>query len=59
MPTTKIRNVSGEERDVPTPEGGVVTVPANHQVELDSDHARSLLEQADNWEKVSPPKKDD
>ena len=59
MATQKIRNISGEDRSVPTPDGRVVEVPANHQAEFEADHAKSLLTQSDVWEKVTPGKKDE
>jgi len=61
MTTMKVRNISGSDRDVPTPDGQVVTVVANHQAEFDTDHAKGLLSQSDVWEKVSdaPKKKDE
>lgn len=57
MATQKIRNISGKDRQIPTPDGKVLDAPANHQVEVDADHARSLLQQKDNWEKVDSPRK--
>jgi hypothetical protein len=33
-------------------------VPANHQAEFEADHARSLLEQKDVWERVKDAPKD-
>lgn len=61
MATTKVRNISGGDRVVPTPDGGIVTVEANHQGEFESDFAKSLLQQSDVWEKVAdaPKKKDE
>lgn len=59
MATIKVRNISGEDREVPTPDGRVVLVPANHQAEFDTDHARALVNQSDVWERVKDaPKKD-
>lgn len=59
MATVKVRNISGDDRAVPTPDGRVVEVPANHQAEFETEHARSLLEQSDVWERVKDaPKKD-
>lgn len=52
MATIKVRNVSGTELLVPLPGGGDVTVPANHQHEFDAEHARALLDQPDNWQRV-------
>jgi hypothetical protein len=57
MATTRVRNISGVDRDVPTPHGRVVQVKKNHQAEFDTDFARSLLAQSDNWEKVPEPRK--
>ncbi len=53
MATTKVRNISGADRDVPTPEGQVVHVAANHQEEFDTAHAKGLLAQSDAWENVA------
>ena len=59
MATTKIRNVSGRDLQVPLPRGGYAVVPANHQHEFEAEHARSLLAQQDVWAKVESPAKKD
>ena len=53
MATQKIRNISGQDRAVPTPDGRVVEVPKGHQAEFDTEHARSLLQQSDVWSRVT------
>ena len=58
MASVKVRNISGVDLVVPTPDGGRVVVEANHQAEFDADHAKSLLAQSDVWEKVAPSKSD-
>lgn len=58
MATQKLRNISGKDRQIPTPDGQVLDAPANHQVEVDEALAKSLLQQSDNWERVTPPKQD-
>lgn len=62
MATTKIRYIGpSSATDVRLPDGREVRVQRNHQAEIETDVARSLLEQADNWERVkeSPAKKED
>lgn len=51
MATIRLKNVSGNDREVPTPDGRVVTVAANHSEEFETDHARDLLRQSDVWAK--------
>jgi hypothetical protein len=51
MATQRIKNISNTDREVPTPDGGYVIVPQGHSHEFDSEHAKSLLEQSDVWEK--------
>lgn len=58
MATTKVRNISGKDREVPLPDGQVLSAPVNHQVEVEADLAKSLLEQADNWERVKDAPKE-
>ena len=58
MATQKIRNISGVDLVVPLPDGGRVVVEANHQGEFEADHAKSLLQQSEIWEKVDKPKTD-
>lgn len=58
MAMQRIRNISGKDRSVPTPDGRVVDVPANHQAEFETEHARSLLAQSDVWERVKDAPRD-
>lgn len=51
MALVRVKNISGDDREVPTPDGRVVTVPANHSEEFEADHARGLLSQKDVWER--------
>lgn len=51
MATTRLKNISGIDRDVPTPDGGWVQVLAGHSAEFETNHARSLLQQKDVWER--------
>lgn len=51
MATMRVKNVSGSDREVPTPDGRVVTVAAGHSEEFDTDHARAMLQQPDVWAK--------
>lgn len=58
MAATKIRYIGpSRSTDIRLADGREVRVERNHQVEIDTDVARSLLEQADNWQKVTPKKK--
>jgi hypothetical protein len=59
MATVRIKNISGIDRDVPTPDGGWVQVPAGHSAEFDADHAKGLLQQKDAWDKYESEKKTD
>ena len=56
MATVKLRNISGTDREVPTPDGGYVVVQANHSHEFDAEHGRGLREQADVWAPVNTEK---
>lgn len=56
MATIRVKNVSGKDREVPLPNGKRVTVPSGHSEEFETEHAKSLLEQTDNWTKYVPAK---
>ena len=51
MATERLKNISGDDLDVPTPDGQFVTVPAGHSAEFEKEHARSLRQQTDKWER--------
>ena len=55
MATRKIRYVGPFAEGVEIADTGQ-WVQQNHQVEVDEDVEKLLLEQKDNWEKVDPPK---
>ena len=61
MATVKVRNISGVDRVVPATGGQLHEAPAGHQIEVDADLAKGLLEQRDAWERVkdAPSKKDE
>lgn len=58
MATVKVRNISGRDLVVPLPNGGYAVVKANYQHEFDAEHAKSLVQQTDVWERVAPAKTD-
>lgn len=61
MTQVKVRNISGKDLVVPTPRGELHEALAGHQIEVDADLAKGLLEQRDVWERVkdAPAKKDE
>ena len=49
MATTRVKNVSGADREVPLPNGGYVIVPAGKAYEFDAGFAQGLLAQEGVW----------
>lgn len=57
--TIRVKNISGDDREVPLPNGHRVTVAANHSEEFEAEHARDLLQQKDVWERYQSKAKAD
>lgn len=54
MAGIRVKNVSGDDREIRNPDGTLTVVAAGHSEEFDDDTAKGLLAQKDVWAKYEP-----